>query len=125
MANAVNWFEIPAADFARAVAFYSNVLNCEMQSFEGPMVGDTKMSFFPHDQTGIGGAVAYGEMWKPSSEGSIIYLNGGDDLGEPLGRVEAAGGKVVMPKTKISDEVGYIGMFLDSEGNRVAFHSRG
>lgn len=126
MANAVNWFEIPAADFGRAVAFYSKVLNCDMQSFEQAMPDGTKMSFFPHDQaTSVGGAIAYGPMWKPSADGSVVYLNGGDDLGVPLSKVEAAGGKVLMPKTKVSDEVGYIGMFIDSEGNRVAFHSRG
>jgi predicted enzyme related to lactoylglutathione lyase len=37
---------------------------------------------------------------------------------------EAAGGKVPQPKQLISDEVGYMGIFLDSEGNRIALHSR-
>lgn len=122
MANAVNWFEIPAADFGRAVAFYSAVLSCEMHQQD--MMG-AKMGFFPAEQGSVGGAVVHGEMWKPASDGAIVYLNGGDDLSVPLGRVESNGGKVVMPKTKISDEVGHIGMFIDSEGNRVAFHSMG
>jgi len=50
-------------------------------------------------------------------------LNGGDDLSTPLARVEAAGGQVEMPKTKISDEVGFMAIIRDTEGNRVAFHS--
>ena len=51
-----------------------------------------------------------------------VYLNGGDDLNIPLGRVEAAGGKIIMPKTDIQEN-GFIAQFIDTEGNRVAFHS--
>ena len=38
--------------------------------------------------------------------------------------MEAAGGKVVESKTKISDEHGYMALIIDTEGNRVALHSR-
>ena len=120
MANAINWFEIPASNFARATKFYSEVLNAELPEQE---IMGSQMAFLPAEQGAVGGAVCAGEMYKPSSDGSIIYLNGGDDLNTPLGRVEAAGGKVTMPKTQISEEVGYIAMFIDCEGNRVAFHS--
>jgi predicted enzyme related to lactoylglutathione lyase len=34
-----------------------------------------------------------------------------------------AGGKVTMPKTKISDEIGFMAFFVDSEGNGMALHS--
>ena len=120
MANAINWFEIPAANFDRAKKFYSEVLGNEFQEME--MMG-TKMAFLTDDQSSVGGAICSGEGYKPSAEGSLVYLNGGDDLGKPLSRVEAAGGKVVLPKTKISDEIGYMAMFMDCEGNKVAFHS--
>ena len=82
-----------------------------------------QMAFFPTSDGGVGGAVCQGEGYKPSAAGSLVYLNGGEDLSTPLGRVEKAGGAVVMPKTKISDEIGYIAMFTDTEGNRVAFHA--
>ena len=39
-------------------------------------------------------------------------------------KVEAAGGKVIVPKRQISEEYGYMGLFIDSEGNRVAMHSQ-
>jgi predicted enzyme related to lactoylglutathione lyase len=52
----------------------------------------------------------------------MVYLSGGEDLSAPLGRVEAAGGKVVMPKTSIGEH-GFCAMFLDTEGNRVGLHS--
>ena len=95
MKNAINWFELPAINFGRAVKFYSEVLAAELQQFDH---GPIKMAFFPHAQEGVGGAIACGEGYKPQAEGPIIYFNGGDDLSTPLARVEPAGGKVVMPK---------------------------
>ena len=120
MANAINWFEIPAGNFQRATKFYSKVLDAELPPNE---VMGTKMAFLPAENQGVGGAVCYGEGYKPSGDGALIYLNGGDDLSAPLSRVEDAGGKVVLSKTKISDEIGYMAIIMDSEGNRVAFHS--
>ncbi len=121
MKNAVNWFEIPANDIERAVKFYSTVLNTKLQQQE--MLG-TKMAFFTNDTEGVGGSICSGEGYKPSTDGSKIYLNGGEDLSEPLSRVEAAGGKVVLPKTKITDEIGYMATFIDTEGNSVSLHSQ-
>ena len=120
MKNAVNWFEIPANDIDRAVKFYGTVLNTELQQQE--MMG-TKMAFFTNETEGVGGSICSGEGYTPSANGAKIYLNGGEDLAEPLSRVEAAGGKVVLPKTKITDEIGYMATFIDSEGNSVSFHS--
>ena len=118
MANAVNWFELPANDFDRAVNFYKEVLGQDLQPFDG----EIQMAFFPAPDQGVGGAVTYGNGTKPSQEGSLVYLNGGNDLAEPLSRVEKAGGSVLMPKTSIGEN-GFMAIFLDSEGNRVAFHS--
>jgi predicted enzyme related to lactoylglutathione lyase len=46
------------------------------------------------------------------------------DLSEELSRVEGAGGKVLRDKTLITEEIGYMGIFCDTEGNRIAIHSR-
>lgn len=119
MSNAINWFELPSTNFERAVKFYSEVLGSELQ----PMEMDFKMAFFPHNDGGIGGCITHGNGNMPSKEGAFVYLNGGEDLSVPLGRVEKAGGKVVMPKTNIGAN-GFMAVFLDTEGNRVAFHSR-
>lgn len=119
MSNAINWFEIPAADFKRAVKFYGEVLSTELQVMK---MGENDLGFFPTTDNGVGGCIAAGENHKPSAEGSTVYLNGGEDLSAPLSRVEAAGGNVIMPKTAIGEN-GYIAMFMDTEGNRVAFHS--
>ncbi|MBU1094881.1 MAG: lactoylglutathione lyase [Ignavibacteriae bacterium HGW-Ignavibacteriae-2] len=120
MANVINWFEIPAENIDRASKFYSEVLGGELNIMD--MMG-MQMAFLPMEGEGVGGALVRSEMHKPSAEGAVVYLNGGEDLTTPLSRVEKAGGKVVMPKTKISDEYGYMAFFIDSEGNKIAFHS--
>lgn len=120
MANVINWFEIPVTDFDRAKKFYSQILNGDMHT---DVCMGVKMGFLPMEGQGVGGAICYGENYKPSPDGAKVYLSGGEDLSTPLSRVEKAGGKVVMPKTKISDEVGYMAFFIDTEGNNVAFHS--
>ena len=119
--NAINWFEIPAANFKRAVAFYEQILAAKLpveESFPG-----MKMAMFPYERPGVGGCVIEFDKFLPSADGVRIYLNGNEDLAPILARVEAAGGKVVMPKTLIRDDIGYIGMLSDSEGNVVGLHS--
>ena len=120
--NALNWFEIPVADFERAQGFYEKIFDFEMPVHEmGPMM----MGFLPHDSEagGVGGAICGGEGYSPSQSGTMVYLNGGSDLDTVLGRVEGAGGSVAAPKTLIAEDVGYFATFNDSEGNRVALHS--
>jgi len=121
MANVVNWFEIPVIDLDRAIKFYETILGAAPQKWD--MEG-MEMAVLPMEGDGVGGALCKGEWYKPSQEGSLVYLNGGDDLNAVLNRVEGAGGKVVMPKTKITDEIGFFAIFIDIEGNRMALHSK-
>ncbi len=123
MKNAISWFEIPVRDFDRAKAFYEEVLDSKMEVMSMEEMGMT-MAMFPADmENGTGGAIAFGPGYEPSQQGVLVYLNGGEDLSAPLGRVEKAGGKVIVPKTSIGQN-GFMGQFSDTEGNRVAFHSR-
>lgn len=119
--NSLNWFEIPASDIKRATKFYETVFSIEMPQME--MGGS--MAFFPAGMEGgkVGGALVQSPMHKPSAEGAVIYLNANPDLDIALGKVEKAGGKVVMPKTKITNEIGFMAFFTDTEGNKVAMHS--
>ncbi len=121
MTNAINWFEIPATDLARAKKFYEAVLGVEMHSFQAMGM---ESAFFPADlqSGGIGGCIIKGEGYEPSAKGSLIYLNGGEDLSIPLSKVVAAGGTVVVAKTAIGAN-GFMAKFTDTEGNQVAFHS--
>lgn len=120
MQNLINWFEIPATDFNRAVKFYGDILGINIHASE---FGGTMMGFFPTDGTNVSGAIVQGENYAPAEGGVLVYLNGGDDLNNILGKVENAGGMVLLPKTKISDEMGYFAMFKDSENNTMALHS--
>jgi predicted enzyme related to lactoylglutathione lyase len=72
--------------------------------------------------SGFGGAIGFGENFVPSTTGTTVYLDGGENLSVPLGRVESAGGKIILPKTAIGPN-GFIALFIDSEGNKVGFHS--
>jgi predicted enzyme related to lactoylglutathione lyase len=122
--NALNWFEISATDIDRAKKFYEEILGIEMEVQE--MMG-MKMAYFPADMMNgkVGGGLVESPYHTPSAQGARIYLNGNPDLAVALDKVEAAGGQVAMPKTKISDEIGYMANFMDTEGNLVALHSNG
>jgi predicted enzyme related to lactoylglutathione lyase len=122
MTNAINWFEIPVVDFDRAKKFYEILLGEELHLMEAMGM---KSAFFPADleNVGIGGCIMQGPGYEPSNKGSLVYLNGGEDLIVPLSRVEEAGGKILMPKTDIGQN-GFMAQFEDTEGNKLAFHSR-
>ena len=121
--NALNWFEIAALDLDRAQKFYETVFGIKMDAMDMP--GLSMRGFPSAAMSGkAGGALAKSDMHKPSKEGALIYLNANPDLSDALGRVEKAGGKVKMPKTRISDDIGYMAFFDDTEGNTVAMHSQ-
>ena len=119
--NAINWFEIPAANLERAVKFYEQILATKLPidtSFPG-----MPMAMLPYAEPGVGGCLIAFEQARPNADGVRIYLNAGDDLRPILDRVEGAGGQIIMPRTLIRDDIGYIGLFRDSEGNIIGLHS--
>jgi hypothetical protein len=121
--NTLNWFEVSVADIDRAKKFYEIVFGIQMESME--MLG-MKMAMFPYENGSgkLSGALVQSEMHKPSPDGVKIYFNGNPDLSEALGRVEGAGGKIIMSKTPIGEDIGFMAFFIDSEGNVVALHSQ-
>ncbi|WNH14075.1 VOC family protein [Thalassobellus suaedae] len=116
----VSWFEIPAIDFQQAVHFYNHIFGIEM---EQNITDVNAMAFFPV-KSGIGGAVIASPGSIPSDTGPLIYLNGGKDLNNVLNKVEEVGGRIVMSKTLISEDAGYFAIFIDSQGNKLALHSK-
>jgi predicted enzyme related to lactoylglutathione lyase len=119
MVATLNWFEIPATNLERAKSFYAAVL--DIQIHDDP---NRQYAYLPSnpEAEGFGGAIGCGENFVPSNTGTTIYLDGGSDLSKPLSKVEAAGGKIILPKTAIGNN-GYIALFIDSEGNKIGFHS--
>ena len=120
MKHAISWFTIPATDFKRAVKFYNSIFDFNLSEVK---IGAETIAFFPVEESGIGGHISVNEKIKPSADGPVLYLNGGDDPGNILDRVEKSGGKVIHPKSQVTPEIGFIALFMDSEGNRVALHS--
>ena len=120
-ANPVGWFEIPVSDLDRAKSFYEKVFECELPVNE---MGGQQMAWFPWDGETIGsaGTLIKSEGYVPSTEGSVVYFTA-PDIDAHLARVEANGGQTLVPKMSIG-EYGWIAQFVDTEGNRVALHSR-
>ena len=119
------WFEIPVSDMDRAKKFYEQVFKIKIQVQE---LGQTRMGWFPFAQDpearGASGSLVYNpDFYQPSSAGVLIYFSSAD-VAEELGRVEEAGGTLLRDKTLIREDIGFMGLFIDSEGNRIAVHSR-
>ena len=47
-------------------------------------------------------------------------LNADNDAAGMLEKAKAGGGKILTPKTKLCDQLGFIAVFWDTEGNRIA-----
>src|SRR6478672_8699259 len=123
MKNAISWFEIPSSDLGRATKFYETIFGVTLNALDLPNI---KMRMFPlEDMMGVGGAVVdSGGFHKPSAtDGPLIYLNGNPDVQLVLDKVETAGGRIMVPKTEISPEYGYMAVIIDTEGNRIGLHS--
>jgi len=117
----VGWFEIPVSDMERAKTFYETVFNIEIKVQD---FGGTLMGWFPDNKGvyGATGSLIKQESYIPSQEGTMVYFMS-NDVKVELDRVVEAGGKIYQEKTQISEEHGCMGVFIDTEGNRVALHS--
>jgi uncharacterized protein len=123
MKNPVGWFEIAVTDLDRAEKFYKDLLglNCDRQ--EKKENGIT-MSWFSMEMNeyGSAGTLVLGENFTPSHEGTLVYFSC-SSVGETLKKAEAMDVKILLPKTDIGEH-GFIAWLEDSEGNRIAIHSR-
>jgi len=120
MEHLLNWVEIPVSNMKRAVSFYGELLDLELDEMK---LGPNDYALFKIKDKHNTGALVKGEGYKPSADGTVVYLNGEKDLATMLSRVKKAGGKVLLEKTFLSKEAGYIGYFSDTEGNKVGVHS--
>jgi predicted enzyme related to lactoylglutathione lyase len=122
--NAISWFEIPTTDINRAQKFYETIFDISMIPMD---LENIQMRMFPITDmmNGVGGALcASGGFHTPSEDkGPLIYFNANPDVQIVLDKIEAAGGRILVPKTQISPEHGHMAVFFDTEGNRVALHS--
>lgn len=121
--NAISWVEIPTENLERAQKFYESIFDITMIPMDTEQF---RMRMFPlENPMGVGGALMHVPGFYKSSltDGPLVYLNGNPDVQLVLDKIEAAGGKIVVPKTEISPEYGHMAVFHDTEGNRMALHS--
>jgi predicted enzyme related to lactoylglutathione lyase len=116
--NPVVYFEIPVIDIDRATKFYSTVFNLK---FDTTIIDNNKMALFPftEEKSGISGALAKGEIYKPTKDGVLIYFNTAN-IDETLRLANANGGQILYPKT--DNGIGLVAEFEDTEGNRIALY---
>jgi uncharacterized protein len=126
--NAINWFQIPVLETSRAKKFYETILDIQMRTQHIPETNE-ELTFFPFSPTVIratsgrvSGALARNPRSKPSMDGITVYLNANPAIQTVIDKIEPAGGKILLPKTKIN--AGYFSVFIDTEGNRVGLHAQ-
>ena len=121
--NPVNWFEIAVTDMDRAVQFYEYVFEVKLHVNQ---MGPLQMAMFPMnpESPGATGALVYHpDFYKPSNEkGSLLYFTC-SDVAITLDRIREKNGEILVEKKLIAEGAGYMGLFIDSEGNRMALHS--
>lgn len=69
---------------------------------------------------GISGALAQGEIYKPTIDGTLVYLNT-EDIEETINLAIENGAEILFPITS-NGEFGWVAEFKDCEGNRIALH---
>jgi predicted enzyme related to lactoylglutathione lyase len=122
--NSLNWFEIPAKDISRAQKFYETVFQVKMDPM--PEMMGMKMTGFPAEM-GNGkavGCLAQSDQHKPATDGVVIYLNANPQIQPVVDRVEAAGGKVVMPTMEFSPDIGKMSFIIVSEAIMIGIHAQ-
>lgn len=116
----IEWFEIPAANFQRAIDFYQQVFDktLEVRPYAG-----SEMAVFANDNGEGVGCIYSGEGYVPSENGVVIYLDASPSIESTIARIAPAGGKVTMDKIALPEGMGFIAYFHDTEGNRLGLHA--
>jgi predicted enzyme related to lactoylglutathione lyase len=121
MKNLISIVEIPTIEFPRAVKFYQTILNTSIEEID---MDGALMGLFPSDGETVSVALINSAQYKTSMDGAVVYFNAGDDLQIVLDKIKANGGKIIVPKTDIGSGIGFYGMFMDTEGNKLGLHSK-
>jgi predicted enzyme related to lactoylglutathione lyase len=111
------WFEIPADNFERSIAFYEHVFAVTLRRVN---VGQD-LAIFPYQQPGVSGSIKH----TPNASGAggpLVYLNADGQLDAMLARVVEAGGDIAAPKAP-APPAGWSAIIIDPEGNRIGLHA--
>lgn len=119
MEQIINWLEIPATNIGRAKAFYQTAFGMSFYDLEMNGMQYALAEYKGNNNTL---ALVQGEGYNPSQDGAVVYLNAGPDMTVYTDAIAKAGGQVLMPKTFVNEQVGHIGFYMDTEGNKIGLH---
>ncbi|MBL7014201.1 MAG: VOC family protein [Candidatus Marinimicrobia bacterium] len=115
--NVITWFEIPVSNLKRAVTFYNHVLRTDIRIMQ---IGSSNMGMIPHEN--VGGALVEDPGYIAPKNGTTIFLDGSEGIKAILLRVKEAGGNVHIPRTQITEDIGWWAEFYDLDQNRIAIY---
>lgn len=124
MPNRVVHFEIQADDIERAATFYRSIFDWKIEKWEGMEYWMVMTAEMDSKEPGINGGMLKRPV--PLAEGqcgsnSFVCTVQVENYDEAAKKIEAAGGKVAMPKFSIAD-MAWQGYYLDTEGNTFGIH---
>ena len=119
MTHNIAWYDIPALDLDRAIAFYTAVLGAPV---EKKQVGDTLLGLLPTPDGGRMGCIRVMSGFKPSADGIALTFDVEGRLRRTVAAVKALGGSVRAEIYSIG-EFGYMAKVIDSEGNGISLRS--
>jgi predicted enzyme related to lactoylglutathione lyase len=137
----INWFEIPVADFNKAMFFYSDVfrhIRFDIRNFNGIAHAVFRSSNI-NDPFAFTGALVETPNKDKEHSGPILFFNITEGMSNVLERVERGGGiilkkkqlvrneladgRYMIPKTLIDGNSGYYSHFRDPDGNQIGLYS--
>ena len=120
MSNQIVWCDIPVTNLDRAIKFYSALLGKPVTK---QMVSKNEFGLLPDADSGVSGCLIVSKEAKPTTDGPLIYFNCEGRLALAIAVVDLNGGRVLQPRHPIGPH-GFRALALDSEGNRIALHSK-
>ena len=118
--HACVWFEIPVTNLARSAKFYEDILQV---SLKREAFGPGELAVFPTTNGKSSGCLMHGASTAAGSGGTVVYLSVDGQLDQVLARTETAGGKIVLGKTALPDNMGSFARIRDCEGNTIGLHA--
>ena len=118
--NRLAWFEIPVLDFDRAIHCYTNLFDAPLKKEN---FGPQNMAVLTYEPGTVGGALVANPAHKPSAEGTLVYFNCNPSLKTVLDRAAVQGLNITLPSTQLPNNMGYIAIIVDTEGNRIGLHA--
>ncbi|MHA1146077.1 MAG: VOC family protein [Candidatus Helarchaeota archaeon] len=110
----IYWIDIPVTDLEGARKFYSKLFDWKINDVEGADYLTFEAAYPPH-----GNLVPTEDIPERGITPYIMV----DDIDKILDKVQDLGGRILITKTLISEEIGYRAEFVDLFGNKWALLS--